>query len=249
MRERRFKIDPYTPLTMPMARLAGYMGDLASLLGEPEHVHFLRVDSGSTQLVHFIEDEALPKIDERLDCTRRGEGPSDALMAFERINRRLREDNGTGVLIDTTGAEIIRFPGREDIEPITFNAFNQPGSLDGIVIVVGGKGDPVPVHIQSVEDADLIHNCYAARGLAKDLAQYIFGSELRVNGMGRWLRDAEGKWNLERFLITGFLPLSNETLTSVIMGLRAVQGSEWESLKDPWMELDLIRNGPHEDRE
>jgi hypothetical protein len=250
MRERLFKIDAYTPRTMPMVRLAEYMSDLGILLGEPEHVHFLRVDEGSTQLVHFIEDEALPKIDERLDCTRRGEGPSDAIAAFERINRRLREDNGTGVLIeDATGAEIIRFPGRENIEPVTFNAFNQPGTLDGIVIVVGGKADPVPVHIQSVEDAGLIYNCYGARALAKELAQYIFGPEIRVSGTGRWLRDAEGKWNLERFVIVGFAPLNNQSLTSIIASLRAVPGSEWESLKDPWVELDLIRNGPHEDGE
>lgn len=35
----RFKIDAYSPDTMPMARLAQYMGELAVLLGEREAVH------------------------------------------------------------------------------------------------------------------------------------------------------------------------------------------------------------------
>jgi len=247
MREQRFKIDAYTPRTFPMARLAEYMGDLASLLGESSHVHFLRLDEGSTQIVHFIDDEALPKIDERLDRTQRGEGPSDALEAVKRINRKLREDNGTGVLIEATAAEIIRFPGRELSEPVSFGAFNQQGSLDGIVIVVGGKTDPVPVHVQSIEDPDRIHHCYAPRPVAKELASYIFGPELRVSGIGRWSRDVEGKWNLERFTINSFEILSDQSLTSIVASLRAVKGSEWESLDDPWSELDLIRSGERKD--
>ncbi len=245
MRERRFKIDAYTPGTIPMARLAEYMGELASLLGNASYVHFLRLDEGSTQLVHFIDDEALPRIDERLDRIRRGEGPSDAIEAVNRINRRLREDDATGLLMETTGAEIIRFPGCELGEPVTFGAFNQQGSLDGVVLVVGGKTDPVPVHIQSVEDPDRIYNCYAARAVAKELASHIFGPELRVSGIGRWSRNADGKWDLARFMITSFEILDNESLTSTVASLRAIKGSEWESFEDPWAELDQVRNGPH----
>ena len=33
--EYRFSIDAYTPATMPMARLAEYMAQLALILGEP----------------------------------------------------------------------------------------------------------------------------------------------------------------------------------------------------------------------
>ena len=38
--EYRFKIDAYTPQTMPLVRLAEYMAELAQLLGEPTAVHF-----------------------------------------------------------------------------------------------------------------------------------------------------------------------------------------------------------------
>jgi len=248
MRERRFKISVYAAATMPMARLAEYMGDIATLLGESKYVHFSHLEDGSTIIRLVEEDEALSKIDERLARTRQGEGPSDANEAIKRINRKLREDNGTGSLTEITGAEIIGFPGCEAAED-SFGAFNQQGSLDGVVIVVGGKGDPVPVHIQCLENADLVHNCYAARDVAKTLARYIFGPELRVSGTGRWLRDAEGNWNLDRFTIASFEVLNEEPLTSVVASLRAVKGSEWETLEDPWAELAQIRKGPDEDRE
>ena len=36
--------DSFTPATLPMARLAEYLADLATVLGEKEHVHFLESD-------------------------------------------------------------------------------------------------------------------------------------------------------------------------------------------------------------
>jgi len=46
--EYRFKIDAYTPDTMPMSRLAEYMRELSEMLGEPSAVHFERLEPGST---------------------------------------------------------------------------------------------------------------------------------------------------------------------------------------------------------
>jgi hypothetical protein len=61
-REYRFKITAYTPATIPMARLAEYMAELAVVLGEEEHVHFVRLQKGSTVLVHNIENEIFCKL-------------------------------------------------------------------------------------------------------------------------------------------------------------------------------------------
>src|SRR5712692_9212888 len=93
-REYRFKITAYTPATIPMARLAEYMLEIASLLGEKDHVHFVRLLRGSTVLVHKIESEAVPKVEERLTSVRQGKAPSDAIQSIKNINRKLREDNG-----------------------------------------------------------------------------------------------------------------------------------------------------------
>jgi len=240
-REYRFKITPFTPATIPMARLVEYMAELAVVLGAEEHVHFVRLQKGSTVLVHKIENEALQEVEERLTSVRKGKGPSDAVQSIRNINRKLREDNGTGTL--TRGrATILKFPDQPE-RPLNFGTFLEEGSLDGVVIEVGGKSDTVPIHLQ-LFDKTKIHLCDAERGLAKQLARFLFDTEIRVHGTGRWIRDEQGAWSLDRFRIKSFEELNDLPLTSVVAGLRAIAGSDWSTTKDPWAELDLIRNGP-----
>jgi len=239
----RFKIDgPYTPATMPMARLAEYMAEVAVILGERNYVHFVTLEASSTVLVHNVDAEAVPKVRDRVERTRRGEGPPEAMSAVRALNRKLREDNGKATL-NAESAEILVFPGREEVLPIRFAAFNQDGTLDGVVIRLGGRRELVPVHLES---GPVIHTCEARRNVAKLLAEHIFTSELRVKGTGRWLVDEFGTWQLEKFTISDFDVLDTEPLTSVVASLRGVQGSEWERLSDPWAELMKIRNGPME---
>ena len=236
--EYRFKIDAFTPGTLPMARLAEYLTDLAVILGEPQNVHFMRIEPGSAVLVQKIDDVALPKVKGRTREVRDGSAPQDAMKAYHRTNKRLKQDNCVGLLSEEDGAEIIRFPGREEEERVSFGAFNQDGSLDGRVIVIGGTGDPVPVHIQQGED---VYNCVASRDVAATLGPYIFNFELRVRGTGRWLRDEDGAWVMQRFVISSFQLLEEQTLANVVAGLRNVPGSGWRDVENPFDELKEIR--------
>src|SRR5688572_23241874 len=74
-----FHIDAYSPETIPMARLALYMQQLAALLGHESAVHFVALEPGSTRLVSRIDREDLPKVASRLDRVRRGDGAPDAV--------------------------------------------------------------------------------------------------------------------------------------------------------------------------
>jgi hypothetical protein len=237
----RFKIDAYTPTTIPMLRLAEYMHDLAVLLGQPEAVHFVSIRKGSTILVHKIEREAIPKVEDRIASVKQGQGPPDAVQAERSINRRLRDDNASGALIRGARATIIKFPGREEAE-LSFGTFSEEGSIDGVVIRIGGETDPCPVHLQSFDESQT-YLCDVDRSLAKALAAYLFDREVRVHGVGRWQRDESGVWSLERFRIRSFAPLDDLPLSAVVANLRTIPGSEWPSLDDPWAELDDIRNG------
>jgi len=243
-REYKFRIDAYTPETLPMERLAEYMADLAKMLGEPASVHFVRLDPGSTVLVQKIDEKAEPKVRHRVQMIRSGDGPGDALQAYKRINRRLLEDDATGALSDDRGANVVDFPGRNLAEPVTFGAFNQTGSLDGQLIRIGGVRDQVPVRLLASNDRHI--NCLAPRELAKTIAHYLLGPELRVHGDGRWHRDKTGTWQLDRFTIGSFEVLGGEPLSAVVARLRDIRGSEWPEVEDPWAELEEERNGPNE---
>jgi len=115
-----------------------------------------------------------------------------------------------------------QFPGAAEDGPAEYGPVTQASTLQGVVIVVGGARDPVPVHLQ---DGDIVYNCVAKRVVAKELARYIFGPPLRVSGNGRWSRDSRGQWSMSRFQITEFTRLEDDPLGKVVADLRQVAGT------------------------
>ncbi len=113
-------------------------------------------------------------------------------------------------------------------------------ALDGILIRIGGEDDPVPVHL---EDGDKIHICYAKRSIARRLAPHLFGSPLIVSGTGKWRRDPDGSWLMDRFTIQDFTELNDAPLSEVVNKLRKVEGG-WKNHEDPLGELDRLRRDP-----
>lgn len=236
--EFRFTIDAFTPDTFPMSRLAEYMADLARLLGEVERVHFLRLEDGSTALVHSIEPEAVPVVRQRVQSVTSDDVPKDVAKACTRLNRLLAEDNAIGSLRESESDEVVEFPGREQQELVTYGALSQPGVLDGELIRIGGRDETVPVHIR---DGDAIHICNTNREIARRLAVHLYGTTLRVQGIGRWERDADEGWSLRRFNINEFQVLSDALLSEVVGQLQGVEGSDWKNLDDPSAELEQLR--------
>jgi hypothetical protein len=229
----------FTPETLPMVRLADYLSELASILGQTEHVHFVRLESGSTQVVANVEWEAAPKVRERVRAVKFREpaAPAEAVKAFENIDCSLAQDNAVGVLIEPGGKKVLEFPGRKRYEALVYGPVRQPGTLDGVPIVIGGEKDPVPVHL---EDGDRTHNCYARRSVARALAAHLFTTTIRVTGYGTWKRDEHGTWVMERFLIEDFKPLDEAPLSEVVSRLRKIPG-DWP--QDAFGALDEVRFG------
>lgn len=233
----RLKIDAYTPDTMPMARLAEYMTELAVMLGEERSVHFRRLERGSTVLVQRVEREAVPKVRERLASVRRQDAPPEAAKACAMLNRLLKEDNGVGTLKEGRGV-VLRFPGRELVEE-RYPTIRQPGTLDGTVVSVGGAD--ATVHVRLLVEGKQVSGCFTTnRMLAKDLAQR-FDEPVRLTGIGSWIRDADGKWALTSFKIDGFEALKPVSLSEALDDLRALRLRFDEGAYD---ELTVIRHGP-----
>jgi hypothetical protein len=236
--EYRFKIDAYTPDTMPMARLAQYMHELSQILGQPDAVHFRRLEHGSTVLVHMIEREAVPKIRDRVVQIERGDPPKEALRAYKQINKLLREDNGIAILQHKKEKDIlIRFPGREEIEE-KFPSIREDGSIDGRLVRIGDIDETVHIALQ-LEDRQLT-GCWTSPTIAKQLAPH-FLEQVRLFGRGRWIRDSEGAWTLSDFKIERFEPLKDALLSAALAELRAVPVG-WD--QQSYDELSVIRHGP-----
>jgi hypothetical protein len=238
-REYRFQIDAYSPETIPLVRLSQYLGDLARMMGETANVHLLRVDKGSTVPVIAVEWEAEPKVRERLRAVKFNEGPPEAQRAFREINKKLVEDNANGVLTDSNRGEVIKFPGRDGENQPEFGPIRQHGVFQGIPIRVGGELGDVPIHL---EDGEETHIVSAPRRIAKQIGMHLFTSVVRVEGIGRWLRNRFGEWELRDFDVHDFEVLKEGNIRSDISRLRAVP-AEWKNKEDPLGELTALRTG------
>lgn len=235
-------IEAYTPETIPMARLALYMQQLAALLGHESAVHFEALKPGSTRLVSRIDREDVPKVASRLDQVRRGDGTADAIKAQREIDRLLAEDNASGCVYegDDAGAAIIAFPGARRVQPATDGPFNQEGSLDGILISVGGADRTVHVQLQNGEVK--YTGIETDREMARRLAKHMY-EPIRIFGVGRWIRDADGQWLLRKFRLQSFAVLQADDLKEAAARLRQVEGSGWSKMDDPMAVLRTLRDG------
>jgi hypothetical protein len=236
--EYRFKIDAFSPETIPMARLAEYMLEFAKLLAYQDNVHFKDVEAGSTILVSRIEYEAIPKVSRRIDDIHRGAAPDDARTSYVRLNDMLREDNAVGHLTrkpandDSAEAEILKFPGKEIPRPTKIGPFTERAVIDGELVRIGGKDDTA--HVQIVDAEGRTWGGAMTRDLARQLRQYLYeGPILRVEGDARWERTVEGAWELKNFNIKSFQELAKDTLLNAVGRLREIEGTEWNKMEDP----------------
>jgi hypothetical protein len=239
----RLHIDAYTPATIPMARLARYMEGFADLLGHEAAVHFDRLEEGSTQIVTRVDFEDVPKVRARLDRLARGEGDSESLKAREDIDRLLADDNATGFIADSSSAQVIAFPGVNRPKPQRYGPFNQDGSLDGLIVSVGGTDRTKHVQLQNGDTK--YTNIETDQEMARRLARHLF-EPVRVFGGGRWLREEDGTWTLRSFRVRDFMVLRDESLRDAIEGLRAVKGADWKNMEDPIATLKALRDGGRE---
>lgn len=233
-----FKIDAFEPSSIPMARLAEYMGDLAAMVGEKADVHFVRLEDGCVQILHDVSFTAYPKIQERMAALRQGIAPAEAMSAYKALNRKLTADNtfATYREMDAAADLMLDFPGVNAPKPLEIAPVEQPGALVGIVQGIGGKVISEKGVAVFIDTGDAVHTCTASRATAKALGPFILGEERRFEGTAQWRRDADGAWTLRSFVIRTHEPLEGGTLSDVVEQLRAVP-SGLSKLRDPWGSL------------
>lgn len=238
----QFKIDGFTPDTLPMERLAAYMAELAALFSNSERVHFDKVRRGSALLQAWVEPTAAPKIRQRISVADSPDAPEDVARSYRTLNRMLRDDDSSGVLRRPKGATILRFPGKKAPIIQTFRVVEK-GTIEGLVIRIGGIDETVPIWIEDRE-RNIIKNCHTRnRQTAKELARYYLGPFVRLEGVGKWLRNQDEKWDLEEFTVNSFEVLEDVPLKKAVDAVRAIKDNAWNDYKDPQAELRKVREG------
>lgn len=228
--EYSFRIIGPKPDTMPMSRLAIYMGELARLMGCQDSVHFQRIEDQSVSIVMSVPQEEIPLISPRIRAAEKGEGSSDIASPWKRINDYLAEDGWDAEMRLPRSAEIITFPGKVKSAAI-LRALSQPTSVQGRLIRLEGAGDVVRVGLDI--DGGLTARISINASLALQLASF-FHRHIRLNGDGRWKRDREGRWALDHLSATSFEPLEDADLKSVLqdLGRSIPPGSGREIMKN-----------------
>ncbi|MBC5825040.1 MAG: hypothetical protein DLM68_17665 [Hyphomicrobiales bacterium] len=242
-----FYIDAYSPETFPMAKLAEYMADFAALLGRENAVHFAGLEKGSTKLAALVECEDVPKATTRLHDIRQGNPPKDASKLFAQIDDRLANDNAIGRIFvegeEGAAAALLTFPGRDRPKAQSYGPFTQEGTLDGLLISVGGKDETISIRLQNGDTT--YANCETNRTIARELGKHLF-EPIRIYGSGRWMREADSTWTLRGFRVHRFDVLDKDSLRDAVTALRAVPGSGWKDMDDPLAELADLRRDDDE---
>ena len=217
--EYTFRIDVFTPDTLPMARMAEYLTALADLVGHRDTTHFVRIEAGSARLVSRVEAQDAPKVERRLATVLAPNAVPAAARAYKVLDGMLAEDNAVGEVIGPEGATIIPFPGRTRPKALTFPAFRQDGSIDGQIVNIGGRDKTAHVILQ--DGAITYTSIDLNRDLARDLAKHLYGPKVRLFGSGRWERHPDGAWKLLSFTVDRHEVLDDAPLTDVLADIRA----------------------------
>lgn len=235
--EYEFYIDAYTPSTIPMARLAQYMTELAALFGYADSVHFTRLRKGSLGVVARVAHEAVPKVRVRIQNARDPHAPNEVRRPYKKIDEMLRSDNAVGKLRRGT-SNVVVFPGRKAAANPRMGPFTEQSTLDGKVVRIGGTDATAHALIEDGEGKILSAEC--TRELAIELAQYLYKQPVRLIGNARWVRTEVGDWELLSFRAKEFIPLTPGDLASAIGKLREV-GADWKKEADPAALLRRLR--------
>ncbi len=222
-----------------MGRLAAYMAQYAALMGEDLHVHFDRLKKGSTVLCARVEQEDVPKVEQRLLQIVQGSAPPEIMRTFSTINSYLRADAAEGYVRKERGAQIIKFPGCKQQLPQRIGPIKEAGCLEGEIVRIGGKDRTIHALLIGPGGEEYKLST-TSRDMAKELGKHLF-TTVRVNGTGTWFRNEEGLWELDNFAVQDFVPLSDQTLIEALAGLREVDGSEWGRMMDPLAKWRLLR--------
>lgn len=231
-----FRLRGVKPGDLGLDRLQKYIAVIGELVGDASKVHLTAIRSGSVKLVLVPEPAYRGEMVRRVsNAHSRGAADAKTRRAITRLHELLIEDRSPGADFLTDDTILLRLRGYTTPEGEPVGPVVKHHALRGIVVGLEGKdkskharviehatGREFPVEIGSLE-------------LAETLKPYLWTNQvIELRGPSRWMRHADGEWELKRFVVEGVEPLDAEPLGEALLRLReAHQGSDWSGEGDP----------------
>ncbi|WP_156799309.1 hypothetical protein [Oceanicola granulosus] len=228
-----FRIENFTPESMPFGRLVEYYREVKRMLGGADNLHLVEVAQGSHASAFRLDQDCEFDFEEHISALNAGTAPHAAMRARETIDAMLREDATSGSFCDPTGENVVPFPGK-------FSAVSNQLRVRGAANFVGelyhiaGTGDNAKVRINT--GAYGVVFCVTSKDIAKSLREFLF-EKVKVSGRGMWTKASSGRWEIDDFVITDFAPVKSENLRTSVNRLRSMDIT-WPD--DPVGEVDRL---------
>ncbi|MGZ9809961.1 hypothetical protein ACXN5S_05805 [Pseudoroseicyclus sp. H15] len=227
-----FELKGVKPDQVPMARMAQYMAEFSSLLGKQSGPLFSGVREGSTCIAASLtQDGGLSAGRRRVFDASRGEGPRDAVSAFEKLTQMAAEDRHPARVIERSGT-VVHFPkSASKVKRISVTEF---GSITGrIAGIVDDKDGGARVRIRPMNDGALIYGSVSGQ-LINTLGAY-YRKYVRMSGIGEWVKDEGGAWSCTGIAVSEISVVDNISVLEAISRVRELN-LIWTD--DPFEELD-----------
>lgn len=226
-----FRIQNYSPETLPFERMLQYYQNLANMLGESQSMHLLDITESSHASTIKVDGSATANLQYRLYDLKNETAPTAALSARAAIGQLLAEDNTSATFEDDRGNNVIVFPNPKPdaVQPIRIR---DTAAFVGELYHIAGTPQNAKVRLQT-DDFGVVF-CTTTKSVAKEMRDYLF-ENIKVAGRGQWTKNTEtSRWDIGAFTITDFSPVIKESLKTAI---ERVRGLEIEWPDDPLAKL------------
>lgn len=210
-----FKIERFTPETMPFGRLMEYYQEVRKLI-RVDALHLVDLKKESLGSVFKIADEARSDVAQDLASVKDGTAPITRRRAAQTINQMLREDETSAAFLTDTGETVIAFPGMS--APVMLRTKAKAQFLGELYHISGvPRNNFARVRIETAAHGVIF--CKTTVAMAKALRANLF-EDIKVWGRGVWERSAIGEWSISDFEIEDFMPVKRETLRDALDDIR-----------------------------
>lgn len=227
-----FKIDGFTPESMPFGRLLEYYAEVKKMLGLADNIHLVSVIESCHASAFVVDRNQQSNLEKRFREINERKAPKNSLRAYDTINAMLREDATSGTFESSVGSKVIVFPGQSSYEDVLLKIRDAAAFTGELYHIAGTQGD---AKIRINTDAYGVVFCTTTRDIAKALRGFLF-EDVKVSGRGMWTRN-EGQWTIDDFYITDFAPIKRESLRDAVNSIRSI-GIRWP--EDPLGEIDAL---------